>query len=178
MVWKTGKRIRKTIRNVSEKLQAPLTPLKHFSPALFWKFFITQNLHKTFFSPQGSAGVAALKSVEKYFSTLFDCFRAGQKSSKIVFDTLRQFPHDIDFPASFGGIWVFFFDPNLAKSDVGKGTGQKVSRQPLGIFWCKNSPRGPNDQTNLIPIEIFDLDRNFWSRSKISISTSRFPHKK
>ena len=38
-------------------------------------------------------------------------------------------------------------------------------------------PRGPNDQKNLIPIEIFDPDRNFRSRSKISISTSRFSHK-
>ena len=39
-------------------------------------------------------------------------------------------------------------------------------------------PRGPNDQKNLIPIEIFDPDRNFGSRSKISISTSRFPPQK
>ena len=28
-----------------------------------------------------------------------------------------------------------------------------------------------------ISIEIFNLDRNFWSRSKILISMSRFPHK-
>ena len=45
------------------------------------------------------------------------------------------------------------------------------------LFRIASDPRGPNDQKNLIPIEILDLDRNFWSRSKISISTSRFPHK-
>ena len=38
-------------------------------------------------------------------------------------------------------------------------------------------PRGPNDQKNRISLEIFNLDRNFWSRSKMSISTSRIPHK-
>ena len=38
-------------------------------------------------------------------------------------------------------------------------------------------PRLPNDQKNLISLEIFNLDRNFWSHSKISNSTSRFPHK-
>ena len=42
----------------------------------------------------------------------------------------------------------------------------------------RRGPRGPNDQKNLISIEIFNLDRNFWSRSKILISMSRFPHKK
>ena len=35
LFWKTPKRIRKTIRNVSEKRYAPLRPLKNFSPALF-----------------------------------------------------------------------------------------------------------------------------------------------
>ena len=37
-VWKTRKRIRKTIRNAFEKCLAPLRPPKHFSPALFNKF--------------------------------------------------------------------------------------------------------------------------------------------
>ena len=40
-------------------------------------------------------------------------------------------------------------------------------------------PRGPNDQKSSISIEIFDLDRSFWSlSSNILISMSRFPHKK
>ena len=37
-VWKTRKKIRKTIRNVFEKCLAPLRPLKIISPALFTKF--------------------------------------------------------------------------------------------------------------------------------------------
>ena len=39
-------------------------------------------------------------------------------------------------------------------------------------------PRGPNDHKNLISIEIFNLTRNFRSRSKILISMSRFPPQK
>ena len=42
---------------------------------------------------------------------------------------------------------------------------------------CPHLPRGPNEQKTSISIEIFNLDRNFWSRSKILISMSRFPHK-
>ena len=38
MVWKTRKKIRKTIRNATEKCLAPLRPLKNISPALFNKF--------------------------------------------------------------------------------------------------------------------------------------------
>ena len=37
-VWKTRKKIRKTMRNAFEKLLAPLRPLKNISPALFNKF--------------------------------------------------------------------------------------------------------------------------------------------
>ena len=39
-------------------------------------------------------------------------------------------------------------------------------------------PRGPNDQKKLISIKIFNLDQNFWSRSKILISMSRSPPQK
>ena len=58
---KREKKIRKTIRNATEKCLAPLRPLKNISLALFWKFFTAQNLHKkVFFSTRGSAGVATL----------------------------------------------------------------------------------------------------------------------
>ena len=46
---KREKKIRKTIRNATEKCLAPLRPLKNTSPALFnkfSKFFTAQNLHK------------------------------------------------------------------------------------------------------------------------------------
>ena len=75
--------------------------------------------------------------------------------------------------------------PSIPRSEHDLTTGRwgnqhvKGSAKNLRCTSQRNScPRGPNDQKNLIPIEIFDLDRNFWSRSKISISTSRFPHKK
>ena len=58
---KNAQHTRKTIRNLSENIKAPLTALQKFSPALFSKFFAAQNLHKIFvFLPQGSAGVATL----------------------------------------------------------------------------------------------------------------------
>ena len=59
---KREKRIRKTIRNVSENVKAPLTPLKHFSPALS-KSFSPPKLctKKVFCSPRSSAGTATLK---------------------------------------------------------------------------------------------------------------------
>ena len=48
-VWKTRKRIRKTIRNAIEKCLAPLRPTKIFSPPIFHqilKVFHRPNLHK------------------------------------------------------------------------------------------------------------------------------------
>ena len=60
---------------------------------------------------------------------------------------------------------------NRAISGVRDGHRNRKSQKSL---W----PRGPNDQKNLISIKNFDLDRNFWSRSKFLISTSRFPHEK
>ena len=72
-VWKTQKRIRKTIRNAFEKYLAPLRPPKNISPALFNKifksFFTAQNLHnkQVFFSPRGSAGGATLSSSNSLF---------------------------------------------------------------------------------------------------------------
>ena len=59
-MWK--KEIRKTIRNVSEKFKAPLTPLNHFSLALSKSFPPPKicTIKKVFVSPQGSAGVATL----------------------------------------------------------------------------------------------------------------------
>ena len=66
-VWKTRKRIRKTIRNAIEKCLAPLRPTKNFSPPIFHQ--ILKVFHhpkfaqkkKVFFSPRGSAGGATLK---------------------------------------------------------------------------------------------------------------------
>ena len=64
-VWKTRKRIRKTIRNATEKILASLRPTKNFSPPIFHQ--ILKVFHrpkfaqkKSFFSPRGSAGGATL----------------------------------------------------------------------------------------------------------------------
>ena len=76
------------------------------------------------------------------------------------------------------------------KRVVGEGVGEGLGRgwgflqrfAKEGSFRTRTPaymPRGPNDQKNAISLEILkNLDRNFKSRSKISMSTSRFPHKK
>ena len=62
-----------------------------------------------------SKNVKNRQKVSKSFSTLFDNFRAGQKTSKIVkkchkniFDTFGQFSRGTSFPAPFGGALILF----------------------------------------------------------------------
>ena len=65
--------------------------------------------------------------------------------------------------------------------------GLSRGQAPVSFLFCTeeaqfvpgtNPPRGPKDQKNSISLEIFNLDRNFQSRSRFSISTSRFPPQK
>ena len=62
----------------------------------------------------------------------------------------------------------------LRYSRSGSRNSESDSRNPP---MSSSLPQRAQRSKHLISIEIFDLDRNFWSRSKILISMSRFPQK-
>ena len=83
----------------------------------------------------------------------------------------------VSFSADLPGDWRGFL-MNFECSPFPSNKTREILRDLGHKVRDNKQPRGPHDQKKSISLEMFNLDRNFQSRSKISISTSRFPHEK
>ena len=102
-VWKTRKRIRKTIRNAFEKCLAPLRPLKNISPALFNQ--ILKVFHrpkfaqkKVFFHREALQGWPRQENHRE--TKIRACWRTRRQVEPFFGRILRSFGHLVIFALS------------------------------------------------------------------------------
>ena len=143
-----------TVENLKEVLGLAARPVHA------WNWCCFPFCHWTAKGASGMKKRQIVKKCQDEFRNLSTIFAQGKK---------RHFSRGTNFPAPFGGLWFWRF---LSSLILLIGSLSRI------FHWTSMNPEGPMIKQKSISLETFNLDRNFQSRSKISISTSRFPHKK